>query len=108
MSFRNKTDFFKPAEREDANGNKFSALPKVAASDIYQVGKERVLRVVVGGTDRFVAFGDDKTSLTALTVDAATGFLFEANTIVYVSTGRLKFMKQSAALDSVEEVQDRG
>lgn len=108
MSFRNKIDFFKPRERKDDNGNKFSGVPLVAASSIYQVGEERVLRIVVGGTARRVALGDDKTSLAALTVNATTGILLPANSVIYLSTGKMKFMKESGALDSVEIVADRG
>lgn len=103
MSFRNKIDFFVPS----GDGSS-SSKPLVADGDgIFAVGKKRVLRLVVGAADVRIRFGETKEDLEDAT-DATNGMLLEAGSVVYVSTSKFKFMKPSAALDSVEITGDRG
>lgn len=103
MSFRNKSIFFVPKENADQTRND---IPLVAASNIYTCGKDRVLRIVVGSTARFVIFIKDRADATP--ADATNGILLPANDTVFISTADFQFMKTSGTLDQVLITEDKG
>lgn len=105
MSFRNKTEFFQPiAEGVDT---KVSAKPLAASAGVYNVGKNRVLRIVVGAANVFAQLAKIKSDL-APTVDATNGILLEANSTVFMSSAEFEWMKVSGALTQVIVTADRG
>jgi hypothetical protein len=105
MSFRNKIDFFVPAA--EGQDQKVSSKPLAAVGGVYIVNKNRVLRIVVGSTDRYVQFAKVKTDL-ANTVDNTNGYLLAAGEIIYLSTSDFDFMKSSGDLASVSLTTDKG
>lgn len=105
MSFRNKSEFFRPiAEGQDG---KTSSKPLVAVSGVYIVNKERVLRIVVGAADIYVQFAKIRTDLAAA-IDGTNGILLPKDSVVYVSSGEFEYMKASGALSNVLVTADRG